>query len=291
MLDEKEVNQMLDKESIREAADILIVAEEAGIPLNLRGKRPQIICPCHDDQNFGSCYLDQEKKTFKCYACGAKGDIFDLVQAALNLTFNDAVAFVAETCGGTEQFKVSVGDIERNIQLSGKMLPRAEQVFIGLHNEAVYTDTAFYEDLEDIDDDKQRLAHAEYDQDNVIIGYRVEKRALSNPLYTLMQEDEDQYRSLVDTFCQRKIDFYNQIVADLHTPSEDLERRKIISAIKEAVPYSTITKYLSSMIRKVQNISERYGNGEAVKNEESPYNESLCTIVNNIWKQDKDAPF
>jgi len=283
---------MLDKEAIREAADILVVAEEIGIPIQMSGKKPQIICPCHDDQRFGSCYLDTERKTFRCYSCGAKGDIFTLVQAALNISFPEAKAVVAETCGGTAQFEMSGEDIKRSYQYSGMMLPKADQDFLGIQNGAIYTDVAFFEDAADVDDSQRHNIVAEYDSEDRIAGCRVQKRIMSNPLYSLMRDSEHEYHELIDVFCQRKIDHLHKlIVAFQEEPNKQTELGRAIWAILKHITVSETISELTAEIKRAQSISAKYGNGSVISIEVSPYMEQLSAIANNIWMQDKEAPF
>lgn len=283
---------MLDKEAIREAADILVVAEEIGIPIQMSGKKPKIICPCHDDQHFGSCYLDTERKTFRCYSCGAKGDIFALVQAALNISFPEAKAVIAETCGGAAQFEMSGEAIERSYQYSGMMLPKADQDFLGIHNDVIYTDTAFYEELSDVDDEQQNCTIPEYDVEERILGYRVQQRVMTNPLYSLMRENETQYRLLIDVFCQRKIDQLRELINVFQDkPSKQTELCKAVYAILKYASLTEAINELTSLIKRVQNISAKFGNGAVISIEVSPYMEQLSAIANDIWLQDKEAPF
>lgn len=283
---------MLDKEAIREAADILVVAEEIGIPIQMSGKNPQIICPCHDDQHFGSCYLDTERKTFRCYSCGAKGDIFALVQAALNISFPEAKAVIAETCGGTSQFEMSGEEIKRSYQHSGMMLSKADQDFLGIQNDTVYTDIAFYQDPDCVDDEQKHNVIIEYDHEDRPVGCRVQKCVLSNPLYSLMRDNEEVYHELIDNFCQRKIDQLHMIIVVFQDePSKQTKLGRAVWNILKCVPLSEVIAELTALIKRAQNISAKYGNGSVISIEVSPYMEQLSAIANNIWLQDKEAPF
>lgn len=77
--------------------DIYDVCERYGIEV----QRDSILCPEHDDRNFGSCHL--YKNHYKCFACGASGDAIDLVshtlcisrvEAALKLSDDFCVPFL-----------------------------------------------------------------------------------------------------------------------------------------------------------------------------------------------------
>lgn len=89
-------------EMIKESADILSVIESFGLPGFRRHgtKRAQAICPFHDDHN-PSMSIDGQRGIYKCFACGAGGDVFNFVReySALKsepMTFYQAVRHVAQ---------------------------------------------------------------------------------------------------------------------------------------------------------------------------------------------------
>lgn len=281
---------MLDKEAIREAADIQVVAEEIGIPIQLGKKNPMILCPCHDDEHFGSCYLDLKRNTFKCYSCGAHGDVFALVQAAMGVSFARAKEIVAEICGGSTQFKIQPGD-ETDIAYSG-MIPRVDQEFIGLQNTPVYVSSGFYNSLEEIDDEERAQAETIYDKDNYVVGYCTTRKAASNPLYTLMKDDPEMYRFMIDSFCENTIERYQRVITLFHRPGiSETALGRFVEDVNKYGLYDEIVKYVSSAVKRAQRISVKYGNGNAVKAEASADIERLSALANSIWAKDKEAPF
>ncbi len=69
---------------------ILEVAEKLGF--NLKGlgdEGRRALCPYHDDQH-PSLHFSKKKGIFKCFVCGAKGDLFKLVMDDRNCTFPEA---------------------------------------------------------------------------------------------------------------------------------------------------------------------------------------------------------
>lgn len=281
---------MLDKEAIREAADIQVVAEEIGIPIQLGKKRPLILCPCHNDRNFGSCYLDLGRNEFKCYSCGAHGDVFDLVQAAMGVSFGKAKEIVAEICGGTAQFETNDRNTAKAVY-SG-IIPKADQEFIGIKNAPVYADVELCDSLEELDDENRAYAVPVYDKEDGCIGYRLQKRVVANPLYALMQEDPEMYRSMIDNFCESTIERYHNVITLLHKPDIQNESLRHFAAdVKKYNAYEEIARHISSFIKKAQNISAKYGNGKVTKAEYSGDAERLSAIANSIWAQEKEAPF
>ena len=89
-------------ELIKESADIVSVVESYGLPGFRRhgDNRAQAICPFHDDHN-PSLSIDGQRGMYKCFACGAGGDVFNFVReySALQsepMTFYQAVRHVAQ---------------------------------------------------------------------------------------------------------------------------------------------------------------------------------------------------
>lgn len=73
---------------------ILNVATRLGITLKGTGQEGRrAICPYHNDKN-PSLHFSRKKNIFKCFVCGAKGDLFKLVMDHENLTFTEACAWL-----------------------------------------------------------------------------------------------------------------------------------------------------------------------------------------------------
>ena len=73
---------------------ILNVATRLGITLKGTGQEGRrAICPYHNDKN-PSLHFSRKKNIFKCFVCGAKGDLFKLVMDHENFTFTEACAWL-----------------------------------------------------------------------------------------------------------------------------------------------------------------------------------------------------
>ena len=66
-----------DLKSIRNRADIVDVMSHY-IPLNKNGRNYTAKCPFHDDHD-PSLNISVDKQIFKCFVCGAGGDVFGFV--------------------------------------------------------------------------------------------------------------------------------------------------------------------------------------------------------------------
>lgn len=83
--------------AIRASADIVSIIG-GYIPLTQRGKNYVCVCPFHDDHS-PSMSVSSEKQIYKCFACGATGNVFTFVSDYENVPFIEAVKIVADKCG------------------------------------------------------------------------------------------------------------------------------------------------------------------------------------------------
>ncbi|MCE5185722.1 MAG: DNA primase [Planctomycetaceae bacterium] len=82
---------------IQQANDITDVISEH-MNLEKKGKELVGLCPFHTDHR-PSLYVNPAKQIFKCFACGAGGDVLKFVQMKENLTFPQAVERLAQRAG------------------------------------------------------------------------------------------------------------------------------------------------------------------------------------------------
>jgi DNA primase len=82
---------------VQQANDIVDIVSEH-ISLTKKGREMLGLCPFHDDHR-PSLYVNAVKQIFKCFACGAGGDVFKFVQLRENLAFPQAIQRLAERAG------------------------------------------------------------------------------------------------------------------------------------------------------------------------------------------------
>lgn len=115
-------------DAIRERADIVRIIASYGHDLRKTGKSFKCCCPFHEERS-PSFDVDPERKTFKCFGCGAgPGDVFRFIMLKDRLKFPEAVRKVAQIVG----FSLSGGNrgpmrVEEGGQQSGG--DRAERTF------------------------------------------------------------------------------------------------------------------------------------------------------------------
>lgn len=83
--------------AIRARADIVDILSRY-ITLNKQGKNYTALCPFHDDHD-PSLFVSTDKQIYKCFVCGAGGDVFTFVQHMEQISFPEAVAKVADLIG------------------------------------------------------------------------------------------------------------------------------------------------------------------------------------------------
>lgn len=83
--------------SVRRANDIVDVISSY-IPLTKRGKNYFGVCPFHDDTN-PSMSVSRDKQIYKCFSCGASGNVFNFVMDYENVEFKEALSILAKKAG------------------------------------------------------------------------------------------------------------------------------------------------------------------------------------------------
>lgn len=90
-LNEEEIN------SVRSKADISEIIGHY-LPLVKKGKSYSAVCPFHDDHD-PSLSISQDKQIYKCFVCGAGGNVFTFVRDYEHISFREAVVKVAQWTG------------------------------------------------------------------------------------------------------------------------------------------------------------------------------------------------
>ena len=85
--------------NIRQHANIVDVISSY-IPLTHKGKNYFGVCPFHEDHS-PSMSVSEEKQIYKCFSCGAAGNVFTFVQNYENISFFEAVNVIATKYGIT----------------------------------------------------------------------------------------------------------------------------------------------------------------------------------------------
>ena len=84
-------------DQIRDRADLLDII---GAHLNIQKKGSSFValCPFHNDTN-PSLQIHPQKQFYKCFSCGAGGNVYTFLMEYENKTFPEAVEFLAQKTG------------------------------------------------------------------------------------------------------------------------------------------------------------------------------------------------
>lgn len=101
---------------IRNSIDIVDVISKY-VPLAPHGKNFLGVCPFHDDHS-PSMSVSKEKQIYKCFSCGAAGNVFDFVMDYENVSFPEALKIISDITGISIKginIKSSNRDINKNL--------------------------------------------------------------------------------------------------------------------------------------------------------------------------------
>lgn len=82
-----------DIDRVRQSVDIVDVISQY-IAVEKKGRNFAALCPFHDDSN-PSLTISSEKQIYKCFVCGAGGNVFTFIQNYKHVSFVEAVDSVA----------------------------------------------------------------------------------------------------------------------------------------------------------------------------------------------------
>ena len=84
--------------AIKNAIDIVALAGEYLPNISRSGSKYKALCPFHDDHN-PSLELNPDRQSYKCWSCGAGGDVFEFVKEIERVEFPEALRMLAERAG------------------------------------------------------------------------------------------------------------------------------------------------------------------------------------------------
>src|ERR1700741_5380745 len=86
------------KDQLKQQADIVRIVGEY-VPLRKSGAQNfSGLCPFHKEKS-PSFSVHATRQFFHCFGCGVSGDVFSFIQKIENVSFPEAVRFVAQKCG------------------------------------------------------------------------------------------------------------------------------------------------------------------------------------------------
>lgn len=243
-------------EDIRRRSDIKEVIG-AYLPLTQKGRNYYAVCPFHDDHD-PSMTISVDKQIYKCFVCGAGGNVFTFVQNYENVSFPQAVKRVAEICN--IDVDIDVGTTEKVVDEKHRILHKILNETISftqyqLHT-AVGAEVVEYLHNRGIDDEWIEKFQ---------LGYNPGDNALYRFLSQKGYKDEDiiasgvarlQNNGIVDVFDER-----------IMFPIHDLNGNPIAFSARDFSKSSNgdRAKYVNSSASELYNKSNVLYNGHRVK--------------------------
>jgi len=83
--------------AIKNAINIVDLVGEY-LPVTRAGSKFKALCPFHDDHN-PSLELNPDRQSYKCWSCGAGGDVIDFVKEYERVEFPEALRMLADRAG------------------------------------------------------------------------------------------------------------------------------------------------------------------------------------------------
>lgn len=109
------VNSKINDEvinSIRNSVNIVEIISDY-IPLTKKGRNYFGVCPFHSDHS-PSMSVSEERQIYKCFSCGAAGNVFKFLMDYENINFMEAVKIVADRTGITFEYKKANNYVNEN---------------------------------------------------------------------------------------------------------------------------------------------------------------------------------
>lgn len=103
MSDNKKNKIDILKDDLKDSLLISDVFERYFYSTKRKGNSCEALCPFHNDKEYGNFFLYEPKGFYKCFKCGAKGDIFTLLQKGFGYSFMDAMWVLARDYGFISQ--------------------------------------------------------------------------------------------------------------------------------------------------------------------------------------------
>ena len=242
-----------DVEKLTQDADPLLVAEQIGMETQQRGSRTSILCPSHMDTKHGNCLITETG--YHCFACGATGNVFNMVKEFLNVDFPTACSIIADICGGEEYYAESGKSGKPTV----KMLTAEECKLIGLHNNPVCILAATTDDPLEYEKENFKV---EIDIDTAedpvqrYLVYSMDR----NPLLDLCRNDPEAYYELIRNRCENALQTYQHMLnyVMLAENCEDDYYAEVMRRIQRVVGVNEATVFIQRIIADILAIANKY---------------------------------
>ena len=106
MISQQQIDEIIEKNDIGD-----VIGEY--VKLERKGSGYSGLCPFHNEKT-PSFSVHEGKQIFKCFGCGAGGNVVNFIMRAENLSYPEALEFLAERAGITLEKSISKAQEEKN---------------------------------------------------------------------------------------------------------------------------------------------------------------------------------
>lgn len=227
------MNESLIQE-IRSKADIVEVIQRY-LPLIKKGKNYVAVCPFHDDHD-PSMSISEDKQIYKCFVCGAGGNVFNFVKDFEKIQYNDAIIKVANYIGYS---------LDEKYLVTQKKIDPKQQVLFDVLNEYVKY-TRYILNTEDASDAKKYLHKRGLDDSTIQkfeIGYNLNNDQSTNFLLAKGHDLESCVKTnitRINEFGSKDV-FNQRIVFPIHNP-----QGQVVAFTARTMNPNESSKYINS---------------------------------------------
>jgi hypothetical protein len=215
-----------------DAVSTFDIIEEFGIPNKTRRGRTYLLCPGHDDKNFGSCYVDKNGDGYYCYVCGQHVKKWNMVLMLNGNKKADAYEWFFRMAGISPAEEKHDDPYKKALHLIRKL----EQY---LRNNVVYNDVCV---CDKTDSSYGRNINGEYLYSEV---------AIANPLMELYKKDKTAFKKVVERCLDAEI---KKIQKARHTYEHDFDECLYVDGVG-LVPYNELADACKTMINELNALS------------------------------------
>lgn len=199
------------------------------ITLNKKGKDYIGICPFHDDSN-PSMHVSPEKQIYKCFSCGAGGNVFNFVENYEHVSFVEALKILGDKYG-----------IDTNVKITKKKDTKDIECY--------ETITKFYENSIFTNKGKNAIKYLNDRgiDDKTIKDFRIGYAPSDDVVTKMLASKNYDYNTLVDIGITNKTDygykdfFYNRIIFPIANSDN-----KIVAASGRIFNGEDLSKYINT---------------------------------------------
>ncbi len=264
------------KEEIRQHADIVEVVQDY-VKLKRSGRSWKGLCPFHDEKT-PSFHVTPDMGIYKCFGCGASGDVFNFMMEMEGVGFVEAMRTVAE------RFHVSLPETE------DQEFDEDHHLREGIYHALKYAGVYFHRQLIESDEAKSARRYLQkrgYNQPLIKkygLGYAPKKgdafyrSALDSGLNEIYLEEAGLIKE-----SKRGDDYYDAFRGRLMFPIFNTTG-KVIAFAGRALSKTDKAKYINSPQTKVYNKSEvlygvNFAKNEIRKNDEAILVEGYTDVI------------